>query len=189
MPSIEWACTVDWAPAQPKSRRTPLKAYLTCHRQDSLWHQPRPEVSEVCVCVCVWVCVCMWTNGIPSHYLLLCMNKWVVVTWPLCLKLPSCLCPQSLFETAINCNWDCIFTSGFPWPLTVPTLSCSSWPLHAFKTSTTWVTLTHSLPCTAAARGTTLDISGTQLLCGLGKHFPEDFTSVMLVSSQSLLIA
>ena len=30
-----------------------------------------------------------------------------------------------------------------PWPLTVPSLSCSSWHLHAFKTSTTWVTLTH----------------------------------------------
>jgi hypothetical protein len=33
------------------------------------------------------------------------------------------------------------------------------------------------------ARGTTLAISGTQLLCALRKHFPEDFISVMMVSS------
>ena len=39
------------------------------------------------------------------------------------------------------------------------------------------------LSSTAAAQGTTLVISGTQLLCVLRKHFPEDFTSVMLVSS------
>jgi hypothetical protein len=39
------------------------------------------------------------------------------------------------------------------------------------------------LSSTAAAQGIILAISGTQLLCVLRKHFPEDFTSVMLVSS------
>jgi hypothetical protein len=39
------------------------------------------------------------------------------------------------------------------------------------------------LPSTAAEVVTTLTISGTQLLCAHRKHFPEDFASVMLVSS------
>jgi hypothetical protein len=39
------------------------------------------------------------------------------------------------------------------------------------------------LRSTAVARGTTLTISGIQLLCALRKHFPEDITSVMLVPS------
>jgi hypothetical protein len=41
----------------------------------------------------------------------------------------------------------------------------------------------YTLPSTAAAWGTTMAISGTQLLCVLRKYFPEDFTSVMLISS------
>jgi hypothetical protein len=41
----------------------------------------------------------------------------------------------------------------------------------------------YTLPSTAAAQGTTLAISGTQFLCALRKYFPEDFTSVILVSS------
>jgi hypothetical protein len=41
----------------------------------------------------------------------------------------------------------------------------------------------YTLPSPAATQGTTLAISGTQLLCAPKKHFPEDFTSVMLVSS------
>jgi hypothetical protein len=41
----------------------------------------------------------------------------------------------------------------------------------------------YTIPSTAAAGVTTLAISGTQLLCALRKHSPEDFTSVMLVSS------
>ena len=41
----------------------------------------------------------------------------------------------------------------------------------------------YTLPSPAAARGTTLGISGTQLLCAPRKQFPEDFTSMMLVSS------
>jgi hypothetical protein len=40
----------------------------------------------------------------------------------------------------------------------------------------------YTLPSTGAAQGTTLALSGTQLLCALRKHFP-DFMSVMLVSS------
>ena len=39
------------------------------------------------------------------------------------------------------------------------------------------------LPSPDEAQGTTLAISGTQLLCAIRKHFPEDLTSVMLVSS------
>jgi hypothetical protein len=39
------------------------------------------------------------------------------------------------------------------------------------------------VPNTAAAGGSILAISGTWLLCALSKHFPEDFTSVMLFSS------
>jgi hypothetical protein len=39
------------------------------------------------------------------------------------------------------------------------------------------------LPSTAAAQDTALAISGAQLLYALRKLFPEDFTSVMLVSS------
>jgi hypothetical protein len=41
----------------------------------------------------------------------------------------------------------------------------------------------YTLLSPAAARGTTLAISGTYSLCALRKHFPEDFTSMMLVSS------
>jgi hypothetical protein len=41
----------------------------------------------------------------------------------------------------------------------------------------------YTLPSPAAARDTTLAISGTQLLRAPRKHFPGDFTSVMLVSS------
>jgi hypothetical protein len=40
----------------------------------------------------------------------------------------------------------------------------------------------NTLPSTAAAGGSTLAISGMQLFFALRKHFPEDFTSVMLVS-------
>jgi hypothetical protein len=41
----------------------------------------------------------------------------------------------------------------------------------------------YTLPSPAAAQGTIMAVSGTQLLCALRKHFPEDFTSVMLVFS------
>ena len=41
----------------------------------------------------------------------------------------------------------------------------------------------YTLPSTDATGGTTLAISGTQFLCAFRKHFSEDFTSVMLVSS------
>ena len=44
-------------------------------------------------------------------------------------------------------------------------------------------------PSSAATQGTILAISGTQFLCPLRKHFLEDFTSMMLVSSSSLLIS
>jgi hypothetical protein len=41
----------------------------------------------------------------------------------------------TLQSWAIHCNWDCTFTSGLPWPLTVPSLSSSSWLLHITKYS------------------------------------------------------
>ena len=60
-------------------------------------------------------------------------------------KVPTLKSFARLFQSwAINCNWHCTFTNGLPWPLTMPSLSCSSWHLHAFKTSTTWMTLTKS---------------------------------------------
>ena len=43
------------------------------------------------------------------------------------------------------------------------------WPLHITKSR--------------CSRSTTLAISGTQPLCAFRKHFPEDVTSMMLVSS------
>ena len=39
------------------------------------------------------------------------------------------------------------------------------------------------LPSPATAQGTTLAISETRLLCDLRKHFSEDLTSMMLLSS------
>lgn len=41
------------------------------------------------------------------------------------------------------CSWGCTLALGLWWLLTVPDLGCSPWLLHAFKTSTTWVTLKH----------------------------------------------
>ena len=48
------------------------------------------------------------------------------------------------FKTwAINWNWGCSFTNVLPYPLTMPSLSCSSWSLHVFKPRNIWMTLTH----------------------------------------------
>jgi hypothetical protein len=33
-------------------------------------------------------------------------------------------------------SWSCTLTNGLPWPLMVPSPTCSPWPLHAFKSST-----------------------------------------------------
>ena len=62
--------------------------------------------------------------------------------WILCL-VPSFRSVWPLHSWTVNCNWDCTFTNELLWLLTVPSLSCISWPLCAFKTSTTWMTLTH----------------------------------------------
>lgn len=51
-----------------------------------------------------------------------------------------------------NSHWGCTFTNGLFWPVTVPSLSGFMWPLHAFKTSPTWVTFTLA----ASGWGTTL---------------------------------
>jgi hypothetical protein len=78
----------------------------------------------------------------------------------------------------------CTFTKSPPWPLTRQ----ASAVLHdAIKTSTTWVILTH-YQVQLQHEVKTLVISGTQLLRALRKHSPEDFTSMMLVSSLSPLI-
>ena len=45
----------------------------------------------------------------------------------------------------------------------------------------------YTLQSTVAASSTTLAISGIQLLCVVRKHFPEDLTSVILVSSSPLI--
>jgi hypothetical protein len=65
----------------------------------------------------------------------------------------------------------------WPLPASHSTISCSPW------TSATRVTLTHTSSSTGAPQGTTLAISGTQLLSALRKHFPNHFTSVMLSSA------
>jgi hypothetical protein len=60
-----------------------------------------------------------------------------------------------------------------------PQLLCMT--LHAFKTSTTWVTLTHYQ--VLLLHEVQLWLSLKHSLCALRKHFPEDVTSTMLVSS------
>lgn len=50
-----------------------------------------------------------------------------------------------------------------------------------------WLFIT--LPGSARWQGTTVAASGTQLLCALRKHLPEDFTSTILLFSKSLLIS
>ena len=53
--------------------------------------------------------------------------------------------------------------------------------LHAFKpVPPGWLLPITNYSCTT---GTTSAISGTPLLCALRKHFPEDITSVIMVSS------
>jgi hypothetical protein len=49
----------------------------------------------------------------------------------------------------------------------------------------------YTLPSKVAARGTTLAISGTQTICALRKHFPEDFNSVagFLLTTNFLALA
>jgi hypothetical protein len=47
----------------------------------------------------------------------------------------------------------------------------------------------YTLTSPAEARGPTLAISGIWFLYALRKYFPEEFTSVMLVSSESSLIS
>jgi hypothetical protein len=62
----------------------------------------------------------------------------------------------------------------------VLSLSCSSGPLHVLKTSTTWMTLTHYQVLLQQEGQPWLSLDHS--LCALRKHFPEDFTSMMLVS-------
>jgi hypothetical protein len=52
--------------------------------------------------------------------------------------------------------------------------------LLSYRTKTTSPEV---VPPTRSSRSTTLAISGTQPLCAFRKHFPEDVTSMMLVSS------
>jgi hypothetical protein len=60
-------------------------------------------------------------------------------------------------------------------------LSCLQYQYHLCDS--------YTIPTTAAANDTTLSISGTQLLGALRKHFPEDFTPVMLFFSYSILVS
>jgi hypothetical protein len=65
------------------------------------------------------------------------------------------------------------FTNGLPFPLTMPSLSCSC--LQNLGDS-------YTLPSPAAVQGITLAFSRTQPLCSQ-KTLREDFISMMLVSS------
>lgn len=67
------------------------------------------------------------------------------------------------------------------WPPTVSNLSFSPGPLHAFKTGTTQESLAHyqiSLPAQVTA---VAPLDHSFCVMALREHFPEDFTSVMLV--------
>ena len=58
------------------------------------------------------------------------------------------LCPNFfawLLQFWVNCKGDCTFTNRLLCLFTVPILCCSSWALHANKTSITLVILTHYL--------------------------------------------
>jgi hypothetical protein len=76
-----------------------------------------------------------------------------------------------------------------PGPLTVPSFSCSSWPLHAFNTSTTWVTLT--LPTLASRLKHNRGHTYSKHICVITrrKHLPEELLSTMLMFSYSALIS
>ena len=78
---------------------------------------------------------------------------------------------------AVNCNWGCTSTNGLPWHFIMLFMnpSCLQNQYHLYDS--------YTLPSIAAAGGITLAISGTQLLCALRTHFPEDFISVMMVCS------
>jgi hypothetical protein len=75
--------------------------------------------------------------------------------------------------------WPHLLHQWLSWPLTVP----SPTALHAFQTSTTWMTLT-KFGCQPEVQPW-LPLEHSCVLA-LRKHFPEAFTSVMLVSSAFL---
>lgn len=80
-----------------------------------------------------------------------------------------------------SCSWSCIFTNDLSWHLTVPGLSYSPRPLHAFKTTT--MQDSYTWPISSASMRCSLDLFWTTApLCHLEEIFPEDFTSVLLVS-------
>jgi len=88
---------------------------------------------------------------------------------------------------AIKCNWGCPFSNSFPG---LPQYQASAVLHEPFMPSKTvppgkFLHITKSNWSTRC----TLAVSGRQLLCALRKHFPEDFTSVMLFSSKSPLIS
>ena len=64
---------------------------------------------------------------------------------------------------AVNCNWSSVFTNAFPWPLTMPNLSCSPCPPSHLQNQY-HLGDSYTLPRPTAAWATTLAISGTQLL-------------------------
>jgi hypothetical protein len=64
------------------------------------------------------------------------------LSWGLFMVPSLNFSPWPLQSWGSNCYWGSIFSNGPLWPLTLPSLKCCSWLLHAFKTSTAWVTLT-----------------------------------------------
>jgi hypothetical protein len=89
---------------------------------------------------------------------------------------------RPLQSSNINYNWGCNFISG----LSLASHSAKSQLFSMIPSclqNQYHLDDPYTLPSSAATRGTAMVISGTQLLYVLRKHFPEDFTSVMLVSS------
>lgn len=60
--------------------------------------------------------------------------------WPYHVVPSLNFSPGLLPTRSFYCSGGCAFTNSLSWPLPVPSLSCSPWPLHSFKTSATWDT-------------------------------------------------
>lgn len=91
---------------------------------------------------CCWFWWSSHGTGISKMLGLLLQLSCTFTTWAL-FMVPSLNFSAWPFQfRAFNCYSDCAFTNDLSWPLPESSLSCSPWPLHAFKTSTTRVTLT-----------------------------------------------
>jgi hypothetical protein len=126
-------------------------------------------------------------GGYPMVLAVFCFN-WAVLSsvpshWALFMvpNLSFSPCPLQLW--GFNCYWGCTISNGLSRPLTVSNLSCFSWPLHAFKTRTTWAPLTPP-SSVISIRYKFGHLWNTSSLCRLwGNTSQISFTSMMLVST------